>query len=142
MAGLQSIVTLTAGAVLMAATRLGARARLYAAGGALALVLSAAFALPFAGERYERRMGDLGTYTHSRDVFIAYSAHEAIRFEAHLSHLIIAGLDSWLGATARSPGHHSARTAGPRLDPPESVPDDTPDAVATPVPVRPSRRRS
>ena len=104
MVGLQSIVTLTAGTLLLLlACRLPAGQRGRVAAVLLLGVLVAALALPFAGERYGRRMGDLATYTRTREAFINYSARSAVRFEAHLSHLVVAGLDMWLGETEESP---------------------------------------
>ena len=104
MVGLQSIVTLTAGTLLLLlACRLPAGQRGRVAAVLLLGVLVAALALPFAGERYGRRMGDLAMYTRTREAFINYSARSAVRFEAHLSHLVVAGLDMWLGETEESP---------------------------------------
>jgi hypothetical protein len=48
-------------------------------------------------------MGDAETYTRSRAMFEAYAGVRQIRLEAHLSWVILAGLDAWYGRSDESP---------------------------------------
>jgi hypothetical protein len=76
------------------------RVRRLGAVGLIAALTLAAVAVPIT---QPIEMGDYETYTRDRDNFDTYIGGSQIRFEAHLSAMLVRTADAWLGRTDRSP---------------------------------------
>jgi hypothetical protein len=98
---LQSLIGLGGAMVLFWSSRFeSSRARGWAGVACIAGVVLAMLALPL---DQPIRMGDSGTYTSSRQNFDFYMGGRTVRFEAHLSSMLLRGLDRVLGGTESSP---------------------------------------
>ena len=71
-------------------------ARTAGALGLIVILIGAAMAVPMA---QPIEMGDYETYTRDRDNFDTYIGGSQIRFEAHLSSMLVRTADAWLGRT-------------------------------------------
>jgi hypothetical protein len=97
----QSIVAIVLGLMIGAASMATSRgARIISACAGVVLLLAATITLPL---DQSIRMGDYGTYVAGRSNFEAYFAGPSIRFEAHLSSMLLRLFDRALGADERSP---------------------------------------
>ncbi len=97
----QSLLLFLAGAAMLwVATLADARRRRALAVAVLLAVATAAYAVPL---RQPIRMGDSGTYIHTRESFEFYSGVRQIRYEAHLAHAILGRLDALYGSNDASP---------------------------------------
>lgn len=65
-------------------------------------LLAAAWTMPF-DPTFQRRMGDYNTYVASREAFDSYTAVATVRFEAHLSHVVLNALGRLLGGRNDAP---------------------------------------
>ena len=85
--------------MLLSSARSG-RARHAGALGLIVILIGAAIAVPMA---QPIEMGDYETYTRDRDNFDTYIGGSQIRFEAHLSSMLVRTADAWLGRTDDTP---------------------------------------
>jgi hypothetical protein len=97
----QSLAALATSALLIALSFSESRGvRTIGAVACVVALVAAALSLPL---RQQMRVGDFETYTSSRTNFDFYMGGGTVRFEAHLSSMLLRWIDRWLGATAESP---------------------------------------
>ena len=98
---LQSFIALCGACLLFWLSRLASsRARTLYGAACIAAIVAAMIVLPL---HQPIRMGDSGTYTSSRQNFDFYMGGRTVRFEAHLSSMLLRGLDEVMGASETSP---------------------------------------
>ena len=98
----QSLIGLAAALTMLWLSRsASSRVRRWGGTAAIVALLLVMLAVPL-GQPI--RMGDSGTYTSSRENFDFYMGARSVRFEAHLSSMLLRGIDRGLGGTDDSPG--------------------------------------
>jgi hypothetical protein len=103
---LRDVAQRQSGVVLIGAFLLGimslARSRRVRLGGAMAAIVALAVVMIRMPVEQPMRMGDFETYVASRGNFDLYLAGPTVRFEAHLSSLLLRILDRQLGGNAQA----------------------------------------